>query len=60
MSKTIYSDEYKYMVAHLKEVRKEAGLDPAAVAKVMGKTQSYISKIESGQRRIDVIQLRNL
>jgi len=44
----------------LKKARIKAGLDQIVVAKLLGKSQSYISKIESGQRRIDIFQLRNL
>lgn len=58
MSKAIYSKEHKYIVDQLKKAREEAGLDQIEVAKLLGKTQSYISKIESGQRRIDIVQLR--
>jgi transcriptional regulator with XRE-family HTH domain len=58
MSKTIYSKEHKYIVEQLKRARQEAGLDQSDVAKLLGKTQSYISKIESGQRRIDIITLK--
>ncbi len=58
MSKIIYSKDHKYLVEQLKKARIEKGLDQADVAKKLGKTQSYISKIESGQRRIDVIQLK--
>jgi transcriptional regulator with XRE-family HTH domain len=46
------------IVALLKEARLEAGLDQVAVAESLGKTQAYISKIESGQRRFDVLQLK--
>ena len=58
MSKTIYSKEHKHLVEQLKKARKEAGLDQRKVAKLLGKTQSYVSKIESGQRRIDIVQLK--
>ena len=60
MSKTIYSKDHKFLVEQLKKARIEIGLDQANVAKPLGKTQSYISKIESGQRRIDIVQLKNL
>jgi len=59
MKKTIYSDEHKYLVRQLKKARMSAGLDQNQVAKLLRKTQSYVSKIESGQRRIDVVQLKN-
>ena len=58
MDKSIYSKEHKYLVEQLKKARVEAGLDQEKAAKLLGKTQSYISKIESGQRRIDIIQLK--
>jgi len=58
MSKAIYSKDHKYIVEQLKKARQEAGLEQTEVAKLLGKTQSYLSKIESGQRRIDVVQLK--
>jgi len=58
MSKMIYSKDHKNIVEHLKRARIEAGLEQKQVADKLGKTQSYISKIESGQRRLDVVQLK--
>ena len=58
MATTIYSKEHRMLVERLKKARKEAGLDQEAVAKLLGVTQSYISKMESGQRRIDIVQLK--
>jgi len=58
MSKTIYSKEHKYIVEQLKKAREGVGLSQEEVAKILGKTQSYISKIESGQRKVDVVQLK--
>ena len=58
MSKAIYSKDHKYIVEQLKKARKEAGLEQVEVAKLLGKTQSHISKIESGQRRIDIVALK--
>ena len=58
MDKTIYSKEHKHIVSQLKKARERAGFDQKKVAKVLGKTQSYVSKVESGQRRLDVVQLK--
>lgn len=58
MEKTIYSLEYKYLVERLKKARLDANLDQNKVAKLLERSQSYISKVESGQRRIDIIQLK--
>lgn len=60
MNKSIYSKNHRYLVKQLKKARKEAGLTQREVAQLLGKTQSYISKIESGQRRIDIVQLKKL
>lgn len=60
MSKGIYSRGHKDLVIQLKKAREKAGLSQVEVAKKLGKSQSYISKLESGQRKIDVIQLREL
>lgn len=59
MSKAIYSKDHKYLIERLKKSRVEVGMNQGEVAKQLGKTQSYVSKIESGQRRIDVIQLKD-
>lgn len=57
-TKTIYSEEHKRLVDRLIKAREEAHLGQEEVAKRLGRTQSYISKLESGQRRIDLIQLK--
>ncbi len=58
MSSNLYTKEHKAIIEKLKKARHEAGLDQVEVAKKLNKTQSYISKIESGQRKVDVIQLK--
>ena len=60
MKKAIYSREQKQLTEKLKKARKEVSLDQKQAAKKLGTTQSYISKLESGQRKIDVIQLKEL
>jgi len=58
MSKVIYSKDHKYIVERLKTARIDASLDQVEAAKLLNKTQPYISKMESGQRKIDVITLK--
>ena len=60
MTKAIYSKDHKYIVEQLKRARQEAGLGQIEVAKLLGKTQSHVSKVEAGQRRIDIIALKEL
>jgi transcriptional regulator with XRE-family HTH domain len=58
MSKAIYSKDHKYIVEQLKKARQGAGLEQTEVAKLLGKTQSHVSKVEAGQRRIDIVALK--
>ncbi len=57
MDKSIYSQEYKHLVARLQEARQQANLTQKQVAEYLAVGQSFISKIESGQYRVDLIQL---
>ncbi len=58
MAKTIYSKEHRILVERLKKARKGRGLDQEDVAELLGVSQSSISKMEAGQRRIDIVQLK--
>jgi len=58
MKKSIYSKEYEYFTGQLKKARLEAGYTQIEVSKKLKKSQSNVSKEESGQVRLDVIQLK--
>jgi transcriptional regulator with XRE-family HTH domain len=58
MPKTIYSKDHKYVVERLKKARLDASLDQIKVGKLLGRSQSYVSKVEAGQRRIDIVALK--
>lgn len=58
--KTIYSKEHQRLVGLLIKAREEAKLRQEDIAAKLGRTQSYISKIEAGQRRVDIVQLQVL
>ncbi len=60
MDKTIFTESHRKLVQQLVKARKKANLRQNDVAKKLGRTQSYISKIEAGQRRIDIVQLKEL
>ena len=60
MSKTIFSKDHKNLIEKLKKARLDVGLSQKQVSEMLGRTQSYISKLESRQRRIDVVQLKEL
>ena len=53
-----YDDEYREFLPRLRAARIEAGLTQKQAAKLLNKAQSYVSKCESGERRVDVVELR--
>ena len=59
MKKAIYSSEHIRLVEKLISARESAGLRQEDAAKLLGVTQSFISKLESGQRRIDLVQIKD-
>lgn len=58
MQKSLFSQEYRIFLDHLKAARADAGLTQIQLAKRMNITQSFISKCERGERRIDLVELR--
>ena len=60
MDKSIYTDEYAVVVRLLRQVRKEAGITQVQLAEKLGLTQSLFSKMERGQCRVDIVQLRTV
>lgn len=48
------------LLALLREIRAEAGLRQVDLAKRLRKPQSFVSKYESGERRLDLIELRQV
>lgn len=56
MAKSVFTDEYRRLVALIVAARLDAGLTQEEVALSLGKPQSFVSKIENGDRRLDVIE----
>ncbi|MGO4452541.1 helix-turn-helix domain-containing protein [Arthrobacter sp. RAF14] len=56
MDKSIYSEEYREFRELLKRLRVEAGIRQVDLAETLGVPQSFVSKYESGERRLDVIE----
>jgi len=57
-SKSIHKPEYQELLELLVGMRNKAGLKQAELAGLLGRTQSYVSDIERGTRRLDLLQLR--
>jgi len=57
MRKSRYSKQYESVLRTLRQVRKDAGMTQTDVARRFGAHASFVSKCESGERRIDVVEL---
>jgi transcriptional regulator with XRE-family HTH domain len=57
MSRSVYSERYQAFLQRLRAARKEAGLTQEEVSIKLNVHQSYVSKCESGERRVDVVEL---
>ena len=57
---SLHTTRYKRLISKLLSARREAGLTQAEAAKGVGRLQSYVSKCESGERRLDVFELCDL
>jgi transcriptional regulator with XRE-family HTH domain len=59
-TKTIHNQEYSNLIDMLGQERKRLGLSQTEVARRLNMTQSDISKIESDERRLDVLEFKAL
>jgi len=53
----VFSDEYRAIREVLVEARRTAGLTQRDLARTLGREYSHIARIESGQRRVDALEL---
>jgi HTH-type transcriptional regulator/antitoxin HipB len=60
VSKTLRSPRHVALVTLIIEERKKAGLTQWDLARMLGRSQSIIAAMESGQRRIDVVEFLEL
>jgi transcriptional regulator with XRE-family HTH domain len=58
MDKTIFSRDYEVFLRRLRDVRQNAGLTQVQLADRLGQTQSFVSKCERGERRLDLVEAR--
>ncbi|MDC1205658.1 helix-turn-helix domain-containing protein [Candidatus Pacebacteria bacterium] len=58
MGKSIQSKEYVAFVKKLRQAREEVGLTQVQVAKKLKRSQSYVSKAEAGEQRLDIVEVQ--
>ena len=54
----IHEKEYRLLLSRLIQARLDAGMTQNEVAQKLGKPQSFISRSETGARRIDPVELK--
>ena len=52
-----YRPRYRKFLTRLREARRQAGLTQEEAARRLGRPQSFLSKCESGERRVDFVEL---
>jgi transcriptional regulator with XRE-family HTH domain len=57
MPKSMFSAEYRCLIGLIAIIRKESGFTQMQLATAIGKPQSFVSKIENGERRMDLIEM---
>lgn len=56
LTRSVFTPEYARFAARVVELRRGAGLTQAELAQRLGRPQSYVSKYERGERRLDLIE----
>lgn len=59
MPKSVFTPEYDAFLKLLRQARRKAGISQVDMARLLGTTQSAVSKSERGERRLDVVELRS-
>lgn len=57
MPRSFHSPEQQRLIQLLREAREQAGLRQVDLAERLAKPQSFVSKYEAGQRRLDYIEV---
>ncbi|WP_413502095.1 helix-turn-helix domain-containing protein [Serratia proteamaculans] len=53
---SVYSTEYQLVIKILRDTRIEKGITQAKLAEALGRPQSFIAKVENGERKLDVVE----
>ena len=58
MEKSLTTREFRIFTELLRETRQRAGITQVELSQLLKQTQSYISKVERGECRLDIVQIR--
>jgi transcriptional regulator with XRE-family HTH domain len=54
---SLHSDAYRSIIRNLREVREQAGVQQTELSALLGKAHNYISRIETSERRVGIVEL---
>jgi transcriptional regulator with XRE-family HTH domain len=60
VAKSVHTRDYDRLRALLIEARKKTGLSQAQLARRLSRPQSFVSKFERGERRLDIIEFKTI
>ena len=60
MTKTLNSSQHKVFQELFAEERKRAGITHKALAERLGVDRSAVTRIETGERRVDIVELQQI
>jgi transcriptional regulator with XRE-family HTH domain len=58
MSKPLHNEDYRVFLLMLRAIREAQGVSQAQLAALLEQDQTFVSKCETGIRRLDIIELR--
>ena len=56
MLKTIHQDRYSRLIGEMVKLRKDKKVTQTQLAQQLGKPQSYVAKIETLERKLDIVE----
>lgn len=60
MKRSVWQSNYSLLISELKVLRDSASITQSQLAKKLDKQQSYVSKYESGERRLDFLEVMEI
>lgn len=60
MEKKVHTEQQIKLQALLRELRRDSGLRQTDLAELLDEPQSFVSKYETGERRLDILELRDI
>lgn len=60
MARSTHHRHYQFLLRMLRDLREQAGVTQVELGRRLGNTQTFVSKIERGERRVDVVEFAEI